>query len=165
MDDPEKCAWAQAYQNQDIICVHSCSGFRGCAYDPNGKESVLGVDAGDGVLGIAVWNALAHSRFLSVREVPDFFDCRRVEERYAEWVKSLMTRQGYKTKAALFRNMKLCSIRLSKGTIEMFPTIHEELEAWGREENDGIKEVFVGADSLPNDIGAALRLGFSRCVG
>lgn len=164
MDDLEKCAWAQAYQNQDIIRVQSCSGYRGCAYDPRGNETVLGVSADDDALGIAVRNALGSSRFLSIKELPDFFDYRRVEERYADWVKSLMTRQGYNTKTALFRGMKFCSIRLSKGTIEIVPTIHKKLEAWGREKNDGIEEVFIGADSLPKEIGAALRLGFSRCV-
>ena len=165
MDEPEKCAWAGAYQNQDMICVDSCSGYRGCAYDPRGNQTVFGVDADDDALGIAVQNALAGSRFLSIKEIPDFFDYRRVEERYAERVKSLMARQGYKTKTALFRGMKFCSIRLSKGMIEIVPTTHEELEAWGREKDDGIEDVFVVADSTAKEIGAALRLGFSRCVG
>ena len=164
MDEPEKCAWAEACQNQDIICVDSCSGYRGCAYDPRGNETVLGVAADDESLGIAVQNALAGSRFLPIKELPEFFDYRRIEERYDEWVKSLMTRQGYKTKFALFRNMKLCNITLSKGTIRIDPMIHEKLEAWGREKDDGIEDVYIAADSLPNEIGAALRLGFSRCV-
>jgi hypothetical protein len=164
MDEPEKCEWAQAYQNRDIICVHSCSGYRGCGHDPTGKETVLSVDADDVSLGIAVQKALAGSRFLSKKEIPRFFDYQIVEQRYAEWVKSLMTRQGYKTKTALFQRMKLCSIKLSKGIIEINPMIHEKLEAWGREKDDRIEDLFIASVSLPKEIGAALRLGFSRCV-
>jgi hypothetical protein len=164
MDQPEKCAWAEASQNQDIICVDSYSGYRGCAYDPRGNQTVLAADADDDALGIAVQHALAGSRFLSRKELPEFFDYRRVEERYDEWVKSLMAKQGYKTKAALFQGMKRCGIRLSKGMIKIVPMIHEELEAWGREKNDGIEDVIIRADRLPRQIGAALRLGFNRCV-
>jgi hypothetical protein len=75
-----------------------------------------------------------------------------------------MAGRGYKTKTALFQNMKLCSITLSKGTIKIDPTIHEKLEAWGRNKGDGIEDVLVPANSSASEIGAALRLGFSRCV-
>jgi hypothetical protein len=165
MDEPEKCAWAGAYQNHDIICVISRSGYRGCAYDPRGTQTVLGANADDDALGIAVQNALGGSRFLSLKELPEFFECRRGEERYDEWVEFLVARQGYETKTALFQNMELCNITLSKGTIRIGPMIHEKLEAWGREKNDGIEDVFIGADSTAKEIGTALRLGFSRCVG
>jgi len=164
MNEPEKVAWAHAYRNQDIICVYTYSGYRGCAYDPQGKETILGVDTDDIVLGIAVQEALAHSRFLSLDEAQEFLDFRLVEQRYAERIKSLMERQGYKNKTALFRRMELCSITLSKGTIQITPMIHKKLESWVRNKSDGIEDVFIAADSLPNEIGAALRLGFSRCV-
>jgi hypothetical protein len=107
---------------------------------------------------------LAGSRFLSIKEFREFFNYQLVQERFAEWVNSLMTRQGYKTKGALFRNMKHCNITLSKGTIRIRPMIHRKMAAWAREKNDGIEDVYIAADSLTNEIGAALRLGFSRCV-
>ena len=164
MSDPEKCEWAHAYQNHDLICVRTYSGYRGCASDPNGKETVLGVDADDDMLGVAVREALARSRFLSIKESRVFLDYQLVHERHVEWVKSLMARQGYKTETALFRNMKLCSITQSKGTITITPMIHRQMSAWGRRKGDGIEDVFIAAGSLPKEIGAALRLGFSRCV-
>ncbi|HEX4083404.1 MAG TPA: contact-dependent growth inhibition system immunity protein [Chthoniobacteraceae bacterium] len=165
MDEPEKCLWAAAYQNQDIICVISRSGYRSCAYDPRGNEIVLGVDADDDALGIAVKNALAGSRFLSLDELPEFFDYRRCEEKYEKWVASLIEAGGYETRTTLFRYLKHCGITLSKGAIRIRPTIHETLETWGREKNDGIEDVFIPVESTPKETGSALRLGFSRCVG
>src|ERR1700678_1870970 len=114
MDESEKCAWAGFYQNEDIICVISRSGYRGGAYDPRGNQTVLGADADDDALGIAVQSALSGSRFLPLKELPEFFDYRRGEERYDKLEESLMRRGGYKTKTALFRNMRLCDITLSK---------------------------------------------------
>ena len=164
MDEPEKNAWASAYQNQDIISISTDSGYRTRAYDPEGKETVLKLDANDSALGTAVKEALAHSRFLSLDEARDFLDYRRVEQRYAQRIKSLMERQGYKDKAALFRKMKHCGITKSKGMITIAPTIHEGLDSWGRNKSDGLEDVFVAADRPASEIGAALRLGFSRCL-
>jgi hypothetical protein len=41
---------------------------------------------------------------------------------------------------------------------------HKQLEAWGREKDDGIEEIFIAVASSPEEIGAVLRLGFSRCL-
>jgi hypothetical protein len=164
MSDAEKCAWAGADQNPDVICISTYSGYRACAYDPQGKETILRPDADDNALGVAVKEALAHSRFLSLDEARKFLDYRRLEQRYDEWIKSLMERQGYKDKTALFGKMKHCGITLSKGIIEIAPTIHEELDSWGRNRSDGIEDVLISADESAERIGAALRLGFSRCV-
>ena len=164
MEEPEKCAWASAYQNQDIICVNTNSGYRASAYDPQGKQTVLKLDADDNALGVAVREALAHSRFLSLDEARKFLDYRNGEQSYAEWIKDLMDRQGYKSKAALFRSMKYCGITLSKGMITIAPTIHEDLDSWGRNKSDGLEDVIVAADRPASEIGAALKLAFSRCV-
>ena len=163
MNEPEKCAWASALQNQDMIFIITNSGHGACAYDPEGKEAVLGLDANDEALGVAVREALACSRYLSIDEVREFLDYRRVEQRYNEWVKSLMEKQGYKTRVALFKRMKRCGIEMSKGVIEISPTIHRSLEAWGKDRSDGIENIRIPADASPAKIGAALRLGFSRC--
>jgi hypothetical protein len=75
-----------------------------------------------------------------------------------------MSRQGYKNKAALFRKMKRCDLTLSKDVIMIAPTVHEEMDSWGRNKSDGLEDVFVAADRPASEIGAALRLGFRRCV-
>lgn len=164
MDEPEKRAWASAYQNQEMISISTDSGYRRCAYDPQGKHTVLKIGADDNALGVAVKEALAHSRFLSLDEARPFLDYRNTEQRYAEWIKSIMDGHGYRSKTDLFRNMKHCGIELSNGIITIAPTIHEDLDSWGRNKSDGLEDVFVAASCPASEIGAALRLGFSRCV-
>jgi hypothetical protein len=164
MNPPKKRAWADAYQNQDLISVSTCSGYRSCAYDPQGKDTLLDINVGDDVLGRAVLESLARSRFLTLAEVPAFFDCRQYPIRYAAWVQSLMKAYKYKTKSALFREMESCNIESCDGIIRITPMRHKKLEAWGRDKDDGIEDVLIPAGSSPERIGAALRLGFSLCV-
>jgi len=157
-------ARASALQNQDFTWVYTYSGRGLVAYDPQGKDAILGLEADDNALGVAVWEALASSRFLSPREAMKFLDYRTGGNEYEERVKSLGRMHGYKNKSAMFKNMKSCGITLSKGGIEIKPSIHETLEWWGRTKNDGIEDVLIPAGSLFHEIGAALKLAFSRCL-
>jgi len=75
-----------------------------------------------------------------------------------------MDRYGYRTKRALFKNMKSCGILAEGDVIIISPSRHEKLEAWGREKGDGIEDVVIEANRSPSEIGAALRLAFSRCT-
>lgn len=164
MDEPEKCAWASAYQNQDIIWICTDSGYRSCAYDPRGKETILRPDADGTALGVAVKEALENSRFLSLDEAREFLEYRRAEQKYEARIESLMDSQGYKTRASFFRKMKRCDITLLKGMIKIGPTIHEGLDSWGRNKSDELEDVLVPADAPAEQIGAALKLGLSRSI-
>jgi hypothetical protein len=58
--------------------------------------------------------------------------------------------------------MKSCSIKRRKGAmISFFPMNHNRLETW--ELIDGA-EVTLADGSAPEQVGAALRLAFSRCI-
>ena len=84
--------------------------------------------------------------------------------RYLAWVNQLVETYGYKTKRALFKDMKSCHIESCGGAITIRPTYHKKLEAWS---GDGIGEdsyVVIPCESSPADIGAALKLAFSRCT-
>jgi hypothetical protein len=61
--------------------------------------------------------------------------------------------------------MKSCDIECSGGIITIGPTKHEKLEGWGRTKGDGIEDVVIPPNSPPAEVGAALRLAFSRCIG
>jgi len=111
---------------------------------------------------------LALSRFLPPEERSEedlaLFDRDAVSERYLEWVRSLMTTYGYKTKRELFKDMKNCSIECRNGTIIIGPSCHDRLEGWS---GDGIRQedhVVIRADGPVADVGAALRLAFARCI-
>lgn len=173
-----KDAWAQAVCVQDFICVETHSGYGGGTNaDPKGRQNFLIPDASDEVLGDAVLDALAHSRHVlgspragstyppSVEFDMDLTDYKQVAERYATRTRVLMQRYGYKTKRALFKDMKNCHIKKEGGVITICPSNHEKLESWGRTKGDGIEYVVIPADSAPAEIGAALRLAFSRCTG
>jgi hypothetical protein len=161
----EPCFCANARQNQDFAWVFSDSGRGLVAYDPQGKDVILGLDADDNALGVAVREALASSRFLSPKEAMKCLDYRRRGDEYEERVRSLMGMHGYKGKIAMFKNVKSCGITLSKGTIEFRPSIHKTLDRWvGHMKSDGIDDVLIRADRPSHEIGAALRLAFSRCL-
>lgn len=176
MNDVVKSAWAGAICNGDFICVETYSGYRSSRRDPKGAQHLLVPDVSDEALGAAFLDALARSRFVlsepradvwihpEAEFDSDLYDYKQGIERYAEWAKTLMGRYGYKTKRALFKEMKNCSIESQNGTITIRPSHHEKLEAWS---GDGIgKEnyVLISANSPPAEIGAALRLAFSRCT-
>jgi hypothetical protein len=75
-----------------------------------------------------------------------------------------MQRYGYKTKRALFKNMKSCSVEVDDGMMTIQPWHHEKLEGWS---GNGISKedyVVIPANSTPGEIGEALRLAFSRCT-
>jgi len=76
-----------------------------------------------------------------------------------------MERYGYKTKHALFKNMKSCGIVISGGQLVFSPSHHDKLDSWSRSKDDGIEDVIISSDCPYAEVGAALRLAFSRCTG
>lgn len=168
---------AHAIENGDFICIETYSGYRGGTHaDPKGASHLLPPDTTDAQLGEALVDALARSRFVlpaprkdiwthpDVTFDRDLYDHEQVQARYRQWTSCLMARYGYKTKRALFKNMKNCSIELDGDVITICPSFHEKLETWSGE---GITEedyAILPANSSPSEIGAALRLAFSRCT-
>jgi len=72
---------------------------------------------------------------------------------------------SYKTKNDIFRRMKCVWIENKEHFIKLVPTIHERGAAWRRDQDDGIEDVIIPFASTPTEVGAALRLAFSRCEG
>lgn len=109
--------------------------------------------------------ALAVSRTIDPETNPEFFDIRgRVIKYYNEWVAQVMGRFEYQTKRALFKDMKSCSVDALDGVVTIRPSHHEKLEAWS---GKGIAEkdyIVISSHSPHEEIGAALRLAFSRCT-
>lgn len=116
-------------------------------------------------VGEAILKGLFASRIINPNREPDFFDVMgRVVPQYNLWVSEIMSRFGYKTKRAMFKNMKSCSVELVKSAVIFQPSHHEKLEAWS---GKGITEsdyVVIPANSPPAEVGAALRLAISRCT-
>jgi hypothetical protein len=81
---------------------------------------------------------------------------------YPVWVNALMERYGYKTKRALFKNMKNVGIANKNGVLTFTPRHHYRLEGWEGVRGDA--KVVIPATSTPEEIGAALRLALSYCT-
>lgn len=178
MDDVIRGYWAGAKFNGDFFCVETWSGYRsGSELDYKGKQHLLTPDASEEALGIAVLDTLAYSRFVlpasragsiyppDIEFDMDLHDYKLKIERHAQWIQSLMALYGYKTKRALFKDMHSCHIDKYNDILTIRPSHHKKLETWGREKDDGIEDVIIPATSTPREIGAALRLAFSRCTG
>ena len=150
-------------KNQDFILVVTYSGYRRTTRDPDGVQTLLSLDVSDEELGQATLLALSKSRIIDVSEIGTFFNIDNVKKRYDAWVADLMAKYNYKTKRALFKNMMQCSVEIRDGRLTISPFCHEKLEAWsgkGLTEDD---DVILPVNSTTEEIGAGLRLAFSRC--
>jgi hypothetical protein len=154
---------AEAWATDRFIHVDTCSGYGCCRIDVRGAHISLAPSVDSESLGKAVVMALSKSRVLNVDEVDAFFDLQTTEREYEEWVQNLMNAYGYRTRRALFKTMKHCSLRNIGGTITFGPSNHEKLEGWGREAGDGIEDVVIPENSDFGTIGIALQEAFRRC--
>ncbi|ERT10312.1 contact-dependent growth inhibition system immunity protein [Photorhabdus temperata] len=149
--------------NGDFYSVTTYSGYRSFNLDPLGGNHMLSSDVSDEKLGVVVFDALSKSRFIPFESLGDFLDNEKRKERYDQWIAEMIEFHRYRSKRQLFKKMHNCGIQLLDGQITIQPSCHEKLEGWS---GDGISEsdyVVIPADSSPEEIGAALRLAFSRC--
>lgn len=158
--------WASCYCNNEFLLIETQSGLGMVAADPLFPSYLLQPDASEQEIGDTVLQALSDSRTLNnLEERIAFFELEKGKKQYAAWIAMLMENYGYKTKRALFKDMKNCSIHCVNGVITISPTRHEKLEGWGRTKGDGIEDVILTVDNSPAEIGAGLRLALSRCKG
>lgn len=177
MDKVEKKLWASAKGNGDFIFIQTDSGYRGgMNVDYKGAKYFLSPEVSDAALGEALLDALSRSRFVLPTPQPgsvyppevefdkELYSNEKSNERYQQWIEDVMKRYGYKTKRALFKNMKNCSVEVADSIVTIRPWHHEKLEGWN---GDGIRRedyVVLSVNGTPTEIGAALRLAFSRCT-
>jgi len=156
---------ASCYYTSEFLLIETQSGLGMVAADPLFPSHLLLPDANNQSIGEVILQALSDSRTLTVEECEAFFDLEKAKKQYAVWIAMLMEKYGYKTKRAMFKDMKNCGIHCVNGVITISPTRHEKLEGWGRTKGDGIEDVVLPVESTPAEIGAGLRLALSRCKG
>ena len=154
---------ASIYKNQDFIEVETFSGYRMTTSDPDGVQKLLPLEVSDEELGQVTLLALSKSRVIDVSEIGTFFNIDNIKKRYDAWVADLMAKYNYKTKRALFKNMMQCSVEIRDRILTISPNRHEKLEAWGGEGISDDDKVVLSVNSTTEEIGAGLRLAFSRC--
>lgn len=152
--------------------------FNGCVYivstlsvynilekDFDAGEHILETGCSNQFLGSAARDALNQSREIPLDEVDAFHDAEKADYRYKAWIEATIKRLGYRSKRALFDRMHRCGIRLADGVITIRPSNHDRLEGWSGEGIDEDDYVVIPEKSTPEEIGAAVRLAFTRCRG
>jgi hypothetical protein len=176
-DIPKRSYSCGVLANQEFILVETYSGYRGGTHcDFRGVKHYLAPTAMDRELGLAILDCLSRSRWVlaapregftfppEVEFDPELFDYKGNMRLYAEWIDEAKARYAYKTKKALFKDMKSCGIKSRNGVITIRPSHHDKLEGWS---GNGISQedyVVLPASSPSEKIGEALRLAFSRCT-
>lgn len=163
MNEPPRAYNACAMGNGDFIEIVTYSGLGMVGLDPEGARYLLPPDASNEAQGQALRDALAKSRQLTLDEYRKFFEIEKRKLSSATRAKDLMSRYGYKTRHALFKNMINCGVEMQEGVITIRPSFHEKLEGWS---GDGIAEsdrVKLPDDCTDAELGHGLRLAFSRC--
>ncbi|WP_083861338.1 contact-dependent growth inhibition system immunity protein [Microvirga lotononidis] len=154
--------WSVAYKTADFISIVTHSGYRGSAIEIGRAYCIVPATINERDLGIAAQECLGKSRFLSLEQIPDFFELGRLKRDHDLWIDELMQKHGFKTKRALFKSMLSCNLTISDDVLTIEPTVHEKLEGWsGRGEEETI---VLPADSSPGEVGAAIRAAFERCA-
>ncbi len=152
---------ASIYANEKFICVQTCSGYRMAASDPDGKLFFLLPGSTTHELGQALQDALSVSRTLALEEAKQFLDFALIRQRYEVWVEGMMQKFEYSTRRKLFKNMKLCHVDSSEGTITIRPLLHEKLEAWRGQD---IEHISIAELASIQEIGEGVRLALDRCL-
>lgn len=168
--------WANAKLNKEFLCIQTYSGYGSSQADNKGAMHLLTPDASDEEIGEAILDALSKSRFVLPEPRKDvwihpeatfdrdLYDLESMMKRYNAWVAKLMVLYRYKTKRALFKEMKSCNVKNKLGVLEITPSRHEKLEAWSGDGFTDADNVVIAANSTPAQIGSALRLVFMRCT-
>ncbi|EPR9025734.1 contact-dependent growth inhibition system immunity protein [Cronobacter dublinensis] len=157
--------WAGVYSTKEFISIETFSGLGVVAGDPLFPSHLLSPESDDESIGKAILQALSDSRTLtSIDERVEFFDLEKGKKIYSEWIAMLRGKYGYKSRKALFKDMKHCTIHCVNGVINISPSRHEKLEAWEDTGRDGSDEVILSLENSPAEIGVGLRLALSRCI-
>lgn len=160
--EPVRTWRAVAKANDDFVDLRTLSGYRTAVWDLQGKHYQFSLSVSNEELGAAVVDVLESSRFLDAQGTTALRSV--VPEQYEQWVATTMRDYGYSNRQLMFRAMRSCGLERRGNTIVITPTCHEKLEGWS---GDGIEpedQVAIDAGQPVNEIGAALRLAFERCL-
>ena len=150
------------YANQFIIAINTRSGDGIWVRDDKGKEYLLFPNIENSTFGEAIVECLKFSRLITSEE-SDFFDLRKVSERYKEWVGRLLAFTSIKTNERLFKPMYSLSVEERNGVITFIPLDQVKREAWNGNRISQADYVEISISSSLEGIGIAAHIALSRC--
>ncbi|WP_459204131.1 contact-dependent growth inhibition system immunity protein (plasmid) [Ralstonia pseudosolanacearum] len=157
-------AVANAYFNGHFFYI--CTMSQGVLdyVDPDVAPHYLELGANDAELGEALRSALRESRCVSVEDFQGLFKSGAIQSAEQERAVWAMARYGYKTKRAMYKNMKCCWIKFQDEVIEIKPTFHKSMDCYTGLSSGGPEIIHLRDAVSDAELGAALREGFTRCT-
>ncbi|ECD4126461.1 DUF1436 family protein [Salmonella enterica subsp. enterica serovar Galiema] len=153
---------AGANLTDKFLSLETYSGLGRYSSDPDCPCQLLSIDSDDVCISHELLQALKNSRTYTSEESEEYLSLEKTQVEYDEWVIVLMEKYNYRTRRALFKNMKYCSIICVNNIIKIQPTRHTKLEGWSWAGHD--KDVIrLPVTSEPEKIGSALRQAFECC--
>jgi len=153
---------ASAYINEKFILIITRHGCAGGGYDYNSPIYFFPPNTEDDEsLGLALLASIQSSRPISLEEFPKVSAIKNGNQ-YDVFFAEVMDRFKYKTKHALFKNMKLVFISGIDENIKLSPSRHLKLQEWEGLGDESKYIIFPYSVSAP-EAGAALRLAFEHC--
>lgn len=138
------------------------SGYRSLRMDFSVEDYILMASITDEELGFKAVSAARAGRVVTPGDA-EFYDPEKSKIRYDAWVEKNVKALKFKSRRAFFKNQNNCGFNIKDAVITIKPSNHEKNDAWS---GDGIKEedkVKLPESSSYEDIGAAIRLAFTRC--
>jgi hypothetical protein len=156
---------AAAYMHPKLYCIDTWCGYGLKRADPKGVSHILPAESDTTALGVALVDAVTHSRILTLQDAQDasVFGREAVKVRYDAWVARLLQSAGLKTRKSLFKDLKFCEVTDKDGLLVIEPRHHVKLEAW-QELASGPCEITVPIGAPSPEVGAALLRAFELCT-
>lgn len=173
--------WTEARWHPDFLCIFTVSGFRGGTHiDEKRPEIYLAPDASDEELGRAIIDAMAVSRWLISNPDPgeifhpdvvvdgETSNYIKGQKREQEWGQRMRKRFKLPSKRDVYVPLKRCDIEKKNGIIRICCRVHYPNknygDCWGFATPEMSPYVILPDTASAQDLGAGLRVAFSRCI-
>lgn len=152
----------QIYFAEDFISVTANSMGSLYYFEYSFQPILLRVDCSNEQLGLAILEALSHSKQISINEFSENFESGFFREKYNEYIQYLVKRFNYKNKKQLFRTILSVSISEIDDEFQAISTHQDSLYGFSAEGQSCI--TLIKSSVSPSALGTFAREALSRCT-
>lgn len=153
---------ANVYFSENFISVSASSLGSLYYFEGTFEPIILDKDCTNEQLGLAVLNALEHSKQISFDEFDEGFHSGFFKDQYNKYIDSLMTRFSFKTKKQLFKTIKEVSITKIDNEFQLLSTYQNSLGSFSADNESQI--IVVKASTTPTILGKITRDAHKGCT-
>jgi CDI immunity protein len=149
--------------NGDFIRIVTMSDGGMSYAEPSAEPILLNPSASDEEIGAAVRLAASRSKTIPPKEFVKLFESRVIHQLGDERELALQKQFGYKSKRAMYKNFKHCSVQFEATEVKVEPSHQKALD--GSYSGLHRSQTIVLPSTITNsELGAAVRDGFARCT-